>query len=1021
MELFPNVLIRVSGGPFQGLEKLNLTESARIAKEIFQLQGQLSEIKKDLSDQLYQFIPQVEDPQVQNALLKCRRDIFNQRDISPETLDTVIQHLPSPLNEKIKQYLRVKKSYRNLFPEGEDIFATEVHEARQHLHGLVMDELFQKGLILSSQSLFKQIPSYISRSKDKKVDLNKKDSQTERGLIKYISRMYSKTSPFSTFTQLVMGKSNPDKDWTEQPKSLLSLPSDKARQIVCHIRLNNYLYSYLHILMCRNPEIYRHFLIRPNPTLSQEENHYLFLTNNNNIEAFQRIPINPVLDVFRHLCGERKEGKMLRELVQDILANEYIDAPAEELIEYIYQLIQYGFLEFNIGVSGIDPDWDIKLCCVLEQINRESDTGPLPLLEELIGTLKHLRSQALLYGQSPCSQRLTILQEVYDHFKSTCMKLHEAAGLPEIERLSPDEQRKLRQEQSKKQQEQEAPETDSQEEKHDTDSEDGEKEEEVFKHQSSTAFYFKPEQMFYEDTTVDVVPQLNETELNAFTSELHQLLQQMKPFRGHQDEHDKMNQFFLSHYGKEATLPLMTFYEQYYRIFKKPEAEWSRKPNKEGMPDALIGPAIDERQKKNRTWLEQVIQEVRPKEAGNSGLISIHLEQLRQATKNLPKEPTPSPSLQKFPRSYGSFVQFYRENNKIKGVLNSSFSGFGKLFSRFLHIFDAQETNHIRSWNLKGQIDTLLLEDCDASYFNANLHPPLMPYEVRIPGGHNNLSSQYQIPITELLVKYNPGENQLMLLEKTTGKRVFVFDLGFQGHGGRSQLFQLLEKFSLAEYLFCNHMVNALLHAGRPLPTNQSDTQPEAIRIHPRVVFADRIVLSRKTWFIPQHALPFRSPGENTWAYFVRVNTWRRELGIPDEIFVHVVDPFQSQRAEAKPAAKEKAVNPEQNQENEQDQERDKEKNASPENENQKPRQAITRDDYKPQYINLNNPFLIQLFEKLLKRVPESLKIVEMLPNSQQLMEFGQNRHITEFTLQWYTFPPETDNATQSHPGEGES
>jgi hypothetical protein len=201
---------------------------------------------------------------------------------------------------------------------------------------------------------------------------------------------------------------------------------------------------------------------------------------------------------------------------------------------------------------------------------------------------------------------------------------------------------------------------------------------------------------------------------------------------------------------------------------------------------------------------------------------------------------------------------------------------------------------------------------------------------------------------------------QLQLIHTPTQKRVYVFDLGFQGHMGRSQLFQLLEKFTMAEYLFCHPMLSAINS-----PQMVKKGEPKIQKL-PRVVYEDRIVLQRKTWYIPEELLPFRRPEESDWAWFYRVNEWRCQQGIPEEVFIFVIERSEMQKLEPEIQKK------------------------------------ISRDDYKPQYISFKNPFLINLLEKLLKRVPNTLKIVEMLPNSQQLLHVGTNRYITEFVLQWY-------------------
>jgi hypothetical protein len=1009
MKLFPYILVRVSGGGFEQLETLNAKDSFHQVKEIFQIKEQLKKIKEKISDELYQFIPQEKDHNVQNLLLNCRRDIFNERDIPTDKLDNIIAHLPKSLNEDLKNYLRIKKTMDRLCAEGETVFSREVPHLRENLHTLAREDTLQKGLLLGSQSLLKRVPAYVA----KKSGLNKKDFQTERGLIKYISRMYGKTSPFSTFTNLVMGKPVPS---TQAPAEdvngknpFLWLPADvKEKKVICHIRLNNFLYSYLKILLCKNPEIYRHFLIRPNPTLKQGEDHYLFLTNNDNIEAFQRIPANPVLEVFRYLTAEKKEGIPMRELIRSIIKNEYIDAPEEELEAYIVQLIEYGFLEYNIGVSGIDPDWDIKLRQVLTNIISDAPNTDIPLLGELSETLKNIRTLAGQYGEAPCNKRNQILEEAFQQCRAICMKLHEAARLPEEERKTPEERMKaVKEERKKAEQEKDPGKSEGENQQKQESEEKKEDSEEVFKHQSNTYFYFKPEQMFYEDATVDITLHVDETGMMEFIGELHKLLQLVKHYEGMQDEREKMQYFFKHQYDENASIPLMTFYEEYYREFKKPEAELQRKQEaiqrqqqqkqekqqneaqKEEGAEAeeiklteeeekkaafLAVPSIKERQERNSQWTDHYKEILKKEITPDPDFIFLSPHQVVQAH----REYDTGMSRGDGDRSYGSFVQFYKEKKadgeeKLMGVLNASFPGFGKLFSRFLHIFDDSITGDMRKWNETCQGDALLAEDTDASYFNANLHPPLLPYEVRIPGGHNTLPSEKQIPITELLVKLDETGKRLQLIHEPSKKRVYVIDLGFQGHKGRSQLFQLLEKFSRAEYLFPMPLVNAAMSIARPeqTPAGEKKEQIPGIRVSPRVVYDNRIVLQRKGWQIPVELLPFKEPGESSWAYFVRVNQWRHELQMPDEVFVNVVERMMVQiPPKAKPKAK----------------------------------QNPTRDDYKPQYISFKNPFLIDLFEKLIKRVAYSLKVVEMLPNSQHLLKVGENRHITEFTIQWYTY-----------------
>jgi len=50
MTLFPHLLIRVGGAPFETLEDLNLTEATRMVDEIDQCEKQIAVLEQKLSD-----------------------------------------------------------------------------------------------------------------------------------------------------------------------------------------------------------------------------------------------------------------------------------------------------------------------------------------------------------------------------------------------------------------------------------------------------------------------------------------------------------------------------------------------------------------------------------------------------------------------------------------------------------------------------------------------------------------------------------------------------------------------------------------------------------------------------------------------------------------------------------------------------------------------------------------------------------------------------------------------------------
>jgi hypothetical protein len=418
MNVFPDILLRITGKPFDDFQSLNLTKTISGIEKIVNLKHEVNNLKDQIADYLFQAIPEVREPKFQNILLNLRRDIFNQRKVDLKIINTLEPYLSNCVKGHLEKYHSITLQIQDLYIKSEKQYSKETACSREQLRILAKEELFQKGLLLSSQSLLDRTCRYLSKDT---VSPRKKDFQTEKSLIKYLSRMHTKTSPFSTFTHLSVLSLNPQKGGISLQDLFSPFTKMTHLKTTHHIRLNNFLYQYLKGLLIACPDISQNLKLRTNPTLKKEDNYYLFLTNSNNVEAFQRIPHDPVLDVFLTIVSEKKEGLTSKNLVHTIIEDEYIDAPAEELHAYIYQLLEYGFFEYHFGVSGIDPDWDIKL--------RKKSTPDFfnhPGMKDVFGSLSLLRQSAEEYGKSSISRRRAILKESFPQFREMCMGLQKS-------------------------------------------------------------------------------------------------------------------------------------------------------------------------------------------------------------------------------------------------------------------------------------------------------------------------------------------------------------------------------------------------------------------------------------------------------------------------------------------------------------------------------------------------------------------------------------------------------------------
>ncbi len=963
MNVFPYLLVRTGGDSFEKFSKLLSNQSVNHVRELYEEHTKLQQQKVLLCDDMLSFMQSLEDGKQQQVIQNIRREIFNDRKVKNKQLTQAKEILDDAIASKLDDYLQKRAAHKAAVEAGEAIFDKELAANRSAFKDLIDLPSLKDGLVLSSQVLLNRIPGYIERCPDR---IRKKEAQVEQSLLKYLTRIYTKTSPFSTFTNLASAA-------TAKLESPYEMKHEEQNAIEGHIRLNNYLYSYLNTLLIHYKPIFEQFYLRLNPTLSKKPEYYQYLINFNNVESFQQIPLNPVVDLFCEMCTNNPEGMRFKDMVKT--AQEYIDAETEELENYIKELIDYGLFEFNVGVSGTDPDWDIKLIEVLQPLADQN----VNFVEELIGCLKQLRNLASQYADGNYTKRHELLNEAYQLFESFCFKLHEAAELPAEERVTLAE-RMI----PKKKEEDEQPTEEAKDEaKVQEEKKSEEEEKEVFKRTSQTVFTFKPEQMFYEDTTRNMSAQVNQEDLEPILQRLQSLLKEMEVFRGHDEARIKMRDYFKQKYGAEQRVPLLTFYEDYYRDVKKPEtkaeedykkAQQEYLAKKKESPESEIKPPEKPQQAKNETLeARKETQNNWMNEFGSQFDIRLDQDELPVALSHVKKvnQKLKLGSHLK-PNSFGTFLQFFEEDGQLKAVLNASFSGFGKMMSRFLHILSPEITAALRAWNTNIIPDqTLFVENTDASYFNANLHPTLLSYEVWVPGGHNNLPASQQLAVTTYSISIINDE--LTLHHEPTGRKMHVIDLGFQGHMGRSELFQLLEKFTYADYLSTSPVVQGVM---TPKETEKKDEVKEketneaskpSVHFLPRIVYEDLIILQRRRWTIPKVLIPVRDPLDSDWAYFKKINSWRLALGMPDECFVVIhLDRWGSEAVDNELLKK------------------------------------VGRDDYKPQYINFASPMFIKLFEKLMLKLPARLQVEEMLPNSSQFLKISGERFVTEFVAQWY-------------------
>jgi hypothetical protein len=136
----------------------------------------------------------------------------------------------------------------------------------------------------------------------------------------------------------------------------------------------------------------------------------------------------------------------------------------------------------------------------------------------------------------------------------------------------------------------------------------------------------------------------------------------------------------------------------------------------------------------------------------------------------------------------------------------------------------------------------------------------------------------------------------------------------------------------------------------------------EAIQIFPRIVFEDQLILRRKGWLLSLAAIPVQEKDETDSIYFLRFHQWLLENILPSSLFLYLQSSYIPE-----------------------------------DDSSEKP--TGYRDDYKPQFIDFEQPLLFNLFKKLLNRASSYIYVEESLPTVDNSRE-----RVSEHLIQWYNF-----------------
>lgn len=839
--LFEHAVCRVSGLPVRAAEEMRggaaATELDRVAELTAVMEGEAG----PLADGLYDAIGGCGDKPLRRRLLRLRRDVHNRRRPRPGDVEAAHASLGGADAGRLEAYAAAASARERAEARLPDLHRSDLEHARRTLRRWAADADFAKGLLLSSRVLSAEMERYLASPV---AELGAKERQIERGLLRYLTRMAMKTTPFGTFTALTAGRLAGGEESSSAGAEPLTFTADPRRKRSL-VRLNKRLFTVVVDDLLADRDVRRALPVELNPTLHPEDpegtgsregavsgaGRWRFLVSRDGLEVFQRLAHGPVVDLYRQLLADGP--RPLAEIEELLAGDSRLEAGRAEVEAFSDRLLEIGLLRTRTGVPVQEADWDRPLRRALAAVEGEAAARA----RDCLGRLRELCDD---YAAAAVDERRELLGTTVRTFRDAydVDRRHRGLNPP-----------------------------------------------------------------FYEDAGTAAELPIPRARLAAAVGDLAAYVRLTRPLAWPRREQVAMRHFHDRHHAGRP-VPLLRFYEDYHREHMKGFLEGRNQavqaaaardtlaadgegPGEADEAGAEPPPDLDYQ---NPFGLDSVEAMKRANEElirrqrrlwradPDAAVLTLTREDLEAATAGLP--PVSGAGL-----STSVFCQLLPgcgSGGATALLMRSLLAGCGKYFSRFLEVMPPRVRSDLRARNGSRQ-DVLLAEIGADGDFNANLHPSLVPWEIAYPTGEGG-AAEGELRVPDLVVERSPSEaGSLVLRHAPSGKRVVPLDLGFQNPMMRPPLFRLLS--------FLGPPTNYYL----PLPETPwepgAEPDPEdrpRVLYRPRIAFGGGLFLGRRRWTVTERSFPARHGAESASDHFARVDRWRRTHGLPREVFLRI-------------------------------------------------------------------------------------------------------------------------------------
>lgn len=782
IKVFPYALIRSAGIPFEEFIKPSngKVDLHVLLNDYFEKDYIINLKKNELIQELQQILLSEKNNNFKKRIRKIKKNVQIGADLSENEFFVLVNPKTNGL------LLNYKREYKNftddIISKVKSIYTIVLKQERTNLIEILKRDELKNALLLSSQILLQSLNKYNLKEKLPK----KKFNQLEWSMYKYASRASTKTSPFSTFTGVGICNFNNESNSEQICANIVS-----SKSIV---KFNSLVLRQFIICLKTNKQYRANFFIKCNPSITVEQDIYRFLINNQNIEIFQRLKKNDILNIIYEILQEEIR---LKDLYKKLI--EFVDDSEENIEYYLLDIINTGFIEMHPGFSELDANWEQNLLYFITSVE-DSDA--------LADKLKDLYFYKKLYESSKIiDERNAFLSKIQFVYQTV------------IELLTSNSDYKIKE------------------------SLDGFIS--FYLRSKKPTFVFKKllsQNILYEDILTQADIGISRDDISAIVEKVNSLTNATKLYIGYKDDFFETLNYFKTNY-KEKSVNLLTFCENYFKHKQKEAASKNLTEQPTDIPEQL-----KKVYQLKKDWEIYLLSELAKNYNPEKTHFYMDIDMVKRTNDKLNLLDDCSKG------SYSSFFQIFVNVNEdgekhLMAVCSSAFNGYGRFYSRFLNDFSQDILQELKNsiTDLMPH-DSVFVENIDSSIFNANHHPPIMDYEIQIPGVRNLLPPSNTIALRDLCIKLSSCEKELLLYHKETGKRVYVFDLCFQTIKGRSNLYRLLEIFSKVESVTPSYL-NGFY---KVITLKDSERKEYKIKYYPRVIFENTIVIKRSIWIVPK-------------------------------------------------------------------------------------------------------------------------------------------------------------------------